>query len=349
MHHLKNMDYSCFATFQLRRWVIGAEAVDDESEPTLESLLQLLSEQAMQSRHRTDHIQQWRQEGFTIIPKFFSAAELEPIFKDFENLYGHLAPDPEAAYELDKKPLGSVGKIHHKQFQNIDSLPYDASTEMNLLSLHPALIEFASALLGVDSVHLYQSHTWAKFTGEADYDQAHHCDFGNHTLTVPADCPEQRSVDFIVYISDVTDDLGALHYVTKPHSDQILSKGAVTASEADQTALKAVEQSAAGPAGTLVAHSIDTFHRGTNLTRTAGRRFTMTVGYKAAGNDLIGFHTWQSRPERPWEKIFSAASPTQLACLGIPEPGSAYWTERTLALTQARWPSWDLSPWRAAL
>ena len=43
---------------------------------------------------------------------------------------------------------------------------------MNLISLDQKLIALAKRLLGVDQVELYQSHTWAKFTGEADYDQA---------------------------------------------------------------------------------------------------------------------------------------------------------------------------------
>lgn len=303
----------------------------------------------MQSRYHPDHLQQWRENGFAVIPNFFSQAEMAPIYQDFDQLYGHLAPEAQAAVELDKKLPGSVGKMHHKQFQNIDALPYDAGIEMNLLSLHPDLMTFAAACLGVEAVALYQSHTWAKFTGEADYDQAHHCDFGNHTLAVPSDDPRYRAVDFIVYISDVTDDLGALHYVTKEDSDRILSPGAVTASAAKQASLKAVERSAAGPQGTLVAHSIDTFHRGTNLTRPEGRRFTMTIGYKALDNPLIGFDNWHSRPERPWGQILNHASPAQLAALGIPLPGSPYWTERTLTLTQARWPDWDLDPWRAAI
>jgi len=37
-----------------------------------------------------------------------------------------------------------------------------------------------------------------------------------------------------------------------------------------------------------------------------------------------------------------------LACLGIPEPGAAYWSPRTLKLTQDRWPDWDMSPYFAA-
>lgn len=60
---------------------------------------------------------------------------MAPIYQDFDQLYGHLAPEAQAAVELDKKLPGSVGKMHHKQFQNIDALPYDAGIEMNLLSL----------------------------------------------------------------------------------------------------------------------------------------------------------------------------------------------------------------------
>jgi hypothetical protein len=101
----------------------------------------------------------------------------------------------------------------------------------------------------------------------------------------------------------------------------------------------------AAPAGTLVAHGIDTFHRGTNLTLEGAHRYTMTVGYKARGNDQIGFHVWQSSAERDWGPILAAGSPEQLAMLGIPRPGDPFWTPRALALTQARWPMWDMQAW----
>jgi hypothetical protein len=300
-------------------------------------------------RHQPHHLEQWRQDGFVIIEDFFTPEEIAPLFADFEMLYAHLAPNQAEAVALNKKEAGGLGKFHPKQFQNIDSLPYEGSIDLNLISLHPALIALAKALLTVNDVHLYQSHTWAKFTGDADYDQVHHCDYGNHTLTVPGDLPCQRSVDFIAYITDVDDDLGALQYVTKPDSDRILGAGEVSATEALQVKLKQTERSAAGPAGTLVAHSIDTFHRGTNLTRPEGRRYTMTFGYKAAGNDLIGFHVWQSSPHKPWERVLNHASPEQLACLGIPKPGANYLTPRTMRLNQARRPDLDLSAWRAGL
>lgn len=290
-------------------------------------------------------VERWRTDGFAIVPGFFTADELAPIEADYERLYGPRRP---TAQELmDRKTDGQIGSFDRHQFMNIDTLPYDACAEMNLLSLHPALMDFAKAALGASDVHLYQSHTWAKFTGEADFDQPFHCDFINHTLTVPSDEPYRRTIDFIIYLTDVTDAHGALHYVTKPDAAEILGEGVLSAGTAEtQAALKARERSAASPAGTVVAHGIDTFHRGTNLTCKGGHRYTMTVGYKAAGNDQIGFHVWQFSAERNWAPVLNNASPEQLAALGIPRPGDPFWTPRTLALTQARWPGWDMQPWR---
>ena len=303
---------------------------------------------SLEERHEQAHVDQWIEEGFTLIPNFFTQAEIEPIIADFEELYQDRGKGEGVGVPLDKKEEGAIGAGHPKQFMNIDSLPYNASAAINLISLHPALINFAKALLGVEGVHLYQSHTWAKYTGEADYDQAFHCDFGNHTLTVPSDDIALRTVDFIFYLTDVTDAHGALHYVTKTDSDRLLGKGSVFAREDQQHALKEVERSAAGPAGSLLAHSIDTFHRGTNLTEINGHRFTMTVGYKASGNEMIGFHVWQSAANRPWPIVLNNATPSQLQCIGIPLPGDPFWTERTLRLTELRWPDWDMSLYKQA-
>ena len=300
----------------------------------------------MSHRHNQSHIEAWKTTGFLLIPDFFTKEEISPIALDYERLYEGFRPQSSQA--VDFKGEGQIGAFHGKQFLHTESLPFDAGPEMNLLSLHPALIALAKDLLGVPEVHLYQSHSWAKFTGEADYDQVHHCDFGNHTLTVPSDEAAMRSVDFIIYITDVTDDLGALHYVEKADSRRILGKDAITAPLESQAALKACERSAAAPSGSLLAHSIDTFHRGTNLTAEGGHRYTMTAGYKAAGNDMVSYHVWQQAANRPWDQIMNHASPVQLASLGIPLPGDRFWTDRTLKLTQRRWPNWDMREYFSA-
>ena len=79
-----------------------------------------------------------------------------------------------------------------------------------------------------------------------------------------------------------------------------------------------------------------------------GRRFTMTVGYKAAGNDNIQYHVWQTGSDKDWGKIINQASPEQLTVLGFPPPGDKFWSLRTLKLTQRRWPELDMSTYFSA-
>jgi hypothetical protein len=297
-------------------------------------------------RFSAAHVEQWREEGFVIIERFFTEDEYAPLLEDFENLYGAAG---EGNGQGSAERFTGPGANRSLQFKNIHVLPYEASSALNLISLHPALIEFARALLGVSDVRLYQSHTWAKYTGEADYDQEFHCDYGNHTLLVPADEPALRSVDFIFYLTDVSKELGALRYVTKPDVLAALGRPGLCAPDPKEPAAQRVwERAGVVPAGSLVAHGIDTLHRGSNLTAVNGRRFSMTVGYKAAGNEQIAFHVWQATRNRPWNLLFDHASPEQLACLGIPRPGDPYWTERTLSLAQARWPGWDMREYLAA-
>jgi ectoine hydroxylase-related dioxygenase (phytanoyl-CoA dioxygenase family) len=298
-------------------------------------------------RFSAQHIEQWREEGFVVIKRFLEPAEYEPVLQDFETLYRDAGKGDGVGSAL-QLTRDDARASRGSQFKNIHVLPYDGSSAINLISLHPELIAFARALLGVSDVRLYQSHSWAKYTGEADYEQDFHCDYGNHTLLVPADDPALRTVDFVIYLTDVTIEHGALRYVTKPDVLAALGRPVISPNEKEQEALRKWERAVVVPAGSLVAHGIDTIHRGSNLTAPNGRRFSLTVGYKAAGSDQIGFHVWQATRNRPWHLLFDHATPEQLACLGIPKPGDSFWTRRTLELTQTRWPNWDMSEYVAA-
>lgn len=333
-------------------------------------------------RHTQSEIETWRCDGCIILRHFFAPEEISEVYTDYQRIYGtrgqHCVERSAGAGAEDVK------MFRDEQFQNMDTLPYRGSAQMNLLSLHPSLIHLAKDLLGVGKVFLYQSHTWAKFTGNANYEQPMHCDYKNHTLLVPADQPSLRTVNFVIYVSEVTDDLGALHYVTKRESNEVLGVGSVNpSSEDDQAALMKVERSAASEAGSLVVYGIDTFHRGTNLTKPQGRRYTMTVSFKARGNDGIGFHVWyvitcmlsrvcylmsiiscivymllhpmdgnrqhSFHRQHAWQLLLQHASPEQLVCIGIPLPGDPFWTERTLDQTQQRWSQWYMREYTEAL
>ena len=296
-------------------------------------------------RFTEKHVAQWREDGFCVIDDFFSTEEMAPLLADYEILYAE-SRQPERAQ--DSVYMGRKSEDYptagRSQFVNIHTMPYEGSVELNLISLHPALIHLARALLGVDDVHCYQSHTWAKFTGQTDYEQDFHCDFHNHTLTVPSEDHAARTVDFIFYLTDVTEQNGSMRYVTKSDVIKAIGRPALAAPlDEEQESLRQYERKVEVPAGGLVAHSIDTMHRGSNLLESGGRRFSMTVGYKAAGNDNIQYHVWQTAPDKDWAKIINHATPEQLTVLGIPRPGDKFWTLRTLKLTQARWPDFDMT------
>ena len=299
-----------------------------------------------------DDLAIWHRDGAVILDRFFSAEEIDPVRTDCDVLFAGRGNRGDAVV---RKPYGTIGAFDAAQFLNQEQLPFAASSALNLIGLHPRLMAFARAALGVEHVYLYQCDAWAKFTGDADYDQPFHCDYANHTLVVPGDDPSERAINFMIYITDVTDDLGAIHYVAAPDAalivgaDHAALPASAAGADAMQHALKARERSGAAAAGSIFAYSLDVYHRGTNLTRPGGHRYTLTASYKAAGNDAIGRVAWPLHFLRPWKQLIGAASPEQLACLGIPLPGDRFWTETTLARAQARWPNWDMTAYRQAL
>lgn len=306
----------------------------------------------MTKRFTPEQIETWRRDGAVLFEQFFTPEEIEPVCADYHALYGDGIPKPaERDRSVGHRPR-TIGQFNAEQFQNLDDMPFKASPAMNLIALHPALIELARAALGTDDVRLYQAHSWAKFTGTTDYEQPFHCDFKNHTLTVPADDPDLRTINFMIYITDVTLEHGAISYVPQSESDPITGKNRLMFLDNDMEAqekLRAIERRGVGPAGSIFAYGIDVYHRGMNLTAPGGYRYTFAASYKVAGNDMIGFSAWPYSFYKPWHLIFDNATPDQLSCIGVPPPGDAFWTSRTLERAQDRWPNWDMSAYRAAL
>jgi hypothetical protein len=301
----------------------------------------------MTQRFTQEHIDTWRRDGVVIIPQFFTPAEIAAVQADFRLLF-----DKQGADEpMLKKKEGQPGRFNARQFTDTLVVPLDCSPALNLAGLHPALIDFAKQALKTDDVYLYQCQAWAKFTGDADYEQPFHCDFVNHTLTGPSDDETLNSVTYILLWSDVTEAHGPTHYVTRPDGFEAGAQPEDTLSgdPALQEKLRPYERSAAGPPGTLFVYGIDIWHRGTNLTAPGGHRYVMTVTYKNARNNSIAFHAWQRHNGAPWRHIMNNASPEQLACFGVQRPGDPYWTETTLQRAQTRWPGWDMTPYREAL
>jgi len=295
-------------------------------------------------------VEAWAQDGVTLLRDLFTPEECAAVRADFDIVFGRSG----ATEALDKKKAGEIGRFAASQFKTLEIVPLDCSPALNLIGVHPALIAFAKAALKTDDVRIYQCQAWAKFTGDADYDQPFHCDYTNHTLTGPSEDAAKNSITIFCYFTDVTDAHGATHYVTRPDSAKVAGPEAtLNADPAHQAALQAglmrYSRSSASPAGTAIAYTTDVYHRGTNLTAPGGHRYALMACFKKAGDDSIGFTAWQFHQTRPWRRIFDHATPEQLACFGVQRPGDPFWTETTLARAQARYPDWDMTPYRLAL
>lgn len=301
----------------------------------------------MTARFTSADVEAWRRDGAVTLERFFDEAEVAAVVADFEKVFG--VPEGAGAARDEKRP-GEIGRFNPGQFKTLEAVPVDCSPALNLIGVHPALVAFAKAALGTEHVHLYQCQAWAKFTGQADYDQPFHCDYINHTLTAPSEDAQKNSITILCYFTDVTDAHGAMHYVTRPDSLAICGPEAtLTHDPSLQPRLAAVSRSSAAPAGSITPYSIDVWHRGTNLTQPGARRYAVMSCFRAAGDDAIGFHDWAFHHMAPWHVIFDNATPEQLECFGVQPPGHPFWTPVTLARAQARYPNWDMTPYREAM
>ena len=304
----------------------------------------------MTDRFEPQHIEAWRRDGGVVIQDFFTPEEVAAVRADFEAVFGR----KDGGQPKDRKKAGEIGRFHPAQFATLEAVPLECSPALNLIGAHPALVAFAKQALRTDAVHLYQCQAWAKFTGDADYDQPFHCDFVNHTLTAPSEDSHLNSVTILCYFSDVSEAHGPAHYVTRPDSAEVGGPDLTFSADPEvqhrlQSGLRQRTRSTAGPAGSAFPYSIDVYHRGTNMTAPGGHRYAVMACFKRASDDAIGYHAWAFHHTKPWSRVFAHATPEQLACFGVQPPGDPFWTAVTLARAQARYPDWDMTPYRQAM
>ncbi len=294
----------------------------------------------------------WQADGFVVLPGFLPAGELAPAVAELGVMFPsadgfHARTDPRHT------------RYRGDEFAGIDSFPF-ASAEISLLAVHDRLIGLAETLLAGTDIRISSAEAWAKYTGAADYDQALHRDYLNHTVLVPGTAPACRQLEMFVYLADVPDELGPPHLVSRtrtaglpakpnwyPRADGSDSEGGFV-SERGHPDLYTAEVSAAGPAGTVVAFQPGTFHRGTALTAPRAARYTMHLCYRPAEAEWGHRHAWADRSHDPaWYRFVSRATLRQLQLFGFPPPGHPFWTTATVAGMELRYPGRDWSAWLA--
>jgi len=182
---------------------------------------------------------------------------------------------------------------------------------------------------------------------------------------VPSDDAEFEQVEMFVYLCDVPDDLGPPSFVPlaatadlpalpnwyPPIGSPETDANGWTASTGSPT-LYEHERSGAGCAGTVVAYTTSTFHRGRQLTRPRGVRYTIHVNFRPANVEWSARRSWVDESIRPgWSEFVGRANPDQIALFGVPRPGPGhrYWTQQTLDGVAQRYPLLDTTPWRDEL
>jgi hypothetical protein len=282
-------------------------------------------------------VSRWQSDGFAFLPSLLPAAQIEAAKAGLVTMYPtaeqfHADPDA-AAYAGLRDEFGGIRRF-----------PFP-SVDLCLLAVHESLIDLAAALLGTDDLRIYTIETWAKYSGAAEYEQWHHRDYLNHTPLVPSDDPRFAQAELWVYLSDVTDDHAPTRFVPRSitHPVPALPHAYGPTERPDWYDR---EVAAPGPAGSVLAYGVDTFHRAVPLRASNGARFTMQVNFRAGANEWMTRHSWGDRSFDPhWAPFVESVDPSRLSLFGFPAPGHPYWTRQTLNALAGRYPNLDTSYW----
>ena len=282
----------------------------------------------------------WRRDGFVVLPAYLAGPQLEGAQRELRDLYP-------TADEYHSAPDTVRNRVYTgDEFGGIVAFPFP-SIALSLLVVCDKLRALAEAVFETTDIRVYEAELWAKYGGAAGYEQEHHRDYLNHTPLVPSSADVRwRGLEMFVWLNDVPEDHGPTHIVPLSVTAGVpaLPQGYQRFERPD---FYQQEQSSAGPAGTVVAYSTDTFHRGTEITSVGSARFSAHVGYRHADNAWTSRHAWGDRSSHPaWSPFVEQATARQLELLGFPPPGHPYWSVETLHGLQTRYPGLDLGPWQ---
>jgi hypothetical protein len=275
--------------------------------------------------------------GYTLVPNFLTSEEVDAARSDMLRYF----PAPQ---ELSMTPHRYGSILEDPEHLQIE-FPFDADV-INYNTTHPDIIDFVERLLGTPELLLSQSAIWAKYAGTGNFEQTMHLDYEGNTLVVPRDDGPFRQVNFILYYSDVTEDMGPTFVVPQDRTKDF-GLWPPFRPRKKWPQLYKLERPIIAKAGSLLIFSMRTFHRAGEITAEFGARFTQHLVYRSALCPFNGYHQYSQFGEKPELKRFiENATPRQREMLGFPPPGHAYWNEETLAAVAVRYPKMDMSPYK---
>jgi hypothetical protein len=322
-------------------------------------------------RLNSDHISQWREQGFTFVSGLTDPDSIDALASAAKSYY----PQPGSAEAAKVTDFGSTGAMNFPS--QVKSL--------NQVTLDESLLKAVAEFLGepVADIRLSQSDVWAKYGHEDkkgiqdNADQRIHIDYPNHTIAHPTPWQRPEAVEMIIYLSDAEDEYGGTAVVPRQGMDDpayrwpiidspgigdlryINDKDAAETYFAEQRpelaswrqTLYDREKRTAYKKGDVLFYRHDTWHRGTPLSNN-GSRVVHNITYRKAASEWIStLHVgwaWQAyRDNKFLERLIAGASINQRAVLGFPQPGSDYWCKETLRAVEARYGmfGFDITPY----
>ena len=275
------------------------------------------------------HQDQLLQKGYAVVPNFLSAGELLSAKQNFSRYfpsYDELQSTPER-----------FGFIHEDPEHLQVEFPF-AGNELNDVSTHPEIISFVERLLGTQDILLSQAAIWAKYAGTGNFEQGLHLDYQGNTLVVPRDDGDYRQVNFILYYSDVTLEMGPTYVVSQEQTSD-LPLWPTHRPRKKNPDLYKLERPVLANAGDLLIFSMSTWHRASDIIADDGARFSHHMVYRSNAHHFQGYHHWPKHGEdEQLQRFIEHAKPRQREVLGFPKTGDPYWNDKTLAAVKLRYP-----------
>jgi hypothetical protein len=289
------------------------------------------------------HLQDLRRHGFVVVSPFLREDELVRALEAFHQYYPseqelHAASPRYGALLDDPDTLQT-------EFPFASSSGEPGGSYLNHLSTHPAILSGVKRFLGTEDIRLSQAAIWAKYAGVGNYEQGLHFDYRGNTLVVPRDDMDFQQVNFILYYTDVTAELGPTAVVSKTKTRKVPLWPAFKTRQKHPELYK-IEQKVVVPAGSMLIFTMSTLHRATAMTEESGARFSHHLVYRSGRHDFQGYHQWSRLGENEeLEGFIAGCMPEQRHALGFPPPGHPFWTAATRKAVKLRYPTLDLRPY----
>jgi hypothetical protein len=314
------------------------------------------------ARLATDaEIETWNEQGWVVLEGLVGTEEIDDALDDIHQLFPtneEYHSDPDGTVRKWKGSLRSTEGdeiwpengpgFRDNQHLWVTEFPFPGAGVLNRLCVHPSVVNFAERALGTPDIRLYQTLATAAYSGLTNYEQPMHID-RNHSWLPAVTDPPWRNIEGFLYLSDVKADDNPTRVVSHDDAAHVSEWTPILMPDTDPK-LYGAEHRATGIRGSYLAYSSDIFHRGAPFGAADRARFLLTLGFKRAGQDWIGYNQAQSNStDAEWTRFVEHSAPRELELFGFPPPGHLIWNETLLDRTAIRYPRLDLSPWREAL